>query len=109
MRVLVATTAGAGHLAGLLPFARACVRAGHEVRVVAPASFAPAVATAGLVHEPVADADPATGGWRGAPERPQIGRKLLITTAISVVLFALTLLVIESGVLSFRTGLLAPA
>ena len=58
---------------------------------------------------PVADADPATGGWRGAPERPQIGRKLLITTAISVVLFALTLLVIESGVLSFRTGLLAPA
>ena len=58
---------------------------------------------------PVADADPATGGWRGAPEHPRIGRKLLITTAISVVLFALTLLVIESGVLSFRTGLLAPA
>lgn len=57
---------------------------------------------------PVADADPATGGWRGAPDRPQIGRKLLITTAISVVLFVLTLLVIESGVLSFRTGLLAP-
>ncbi len=57
---------------------------------------------------PVADADPATGGWRGAPERPQIGRKLLITTAISAVLFAVALLVIQSEVLSFRTGLLAP-
>lgn len=57
---------------------------------------------------PVADADPATGGWRGAPERPQIGRKLLITTAISAVLFAVALLVIRSEVLSFRTGLLAP-
>ena len=57
---------------------------------------------------PVTDADPAAGGWRGAPERPQLGRKLLITTAISAVLFIVTLLVIESGVLSFRTGLLAP-
>lgn len=57
---------------------------------------------------PVADADPATGGWRGAPERPQLGRKLLATTGISAVLFVLALLVIESDVLSFRTGLLAP-
>lgn len=62
MRVLAATTAGAGHFAGLLPFARACARAGHEVRVAAPASFASAVHRAGLPHEPVADADPAALG-----------------------------------------------
>ena len=57
---------------------------------------------------PVTDADPAAGGWRGAPERPQLGRKLLITTAISVVLLVVIVLVIQSDVLSFRTGLLAP-
>jgi hypothetical protein len=62
MRVVAATTAGAGHLAGLLPFARACLRAGHEVRVAAPASFAGAVASAGLAHEPFPDVDPAALG-----------------------------------------------
>ena len=62
MRVLVATTAGAGHFAGLVPFARACVDAGHEVRVAAPASFAGDVERAGLLHAPLADADPATLG-----------------------------------------------
>jgi UDP:flavonoid glycosyltransferase YjiC (YdhE family) len=62
MRVLAATTAGAGHFAGLLPFARACARAGHDVRVAAPASFAAAVEGAGLPHEPVDDVDPATLG-----------------------------------------------
>jgi len=62
VRVLVATTAGAGHFAGLLPFARACARAGHEVRVAAPASFARTVESAGFVHEPLSDADPAALG-----------------------------------------------
>ena len=62
MRVLAATTAGAGHFAGLLPFARACARAGHEVRVAAPASFAAAVEGAGLHHEPVDDVAPAALG-----------------------------------------------
>ena len=62
MRILAATTAGAGHLAGLLPFARACVRAGHAVRIAAPASFGDAVRLAGFVHEPLGDADPAALG-----------------------------------------------
>lgn len=62
MRVIVATTAGAGHFAGVLPFARACSEAGHEVRVSAPASFAPSVEGAGFAHEPFADADPAALG-----------------------------------------------
>ena len=62
MRVLAATTAGAGHFAGVLPFARACVRAGHEVRFAAPASFAGTVEEAGFVHQPLDDADPAALG-----------------------------------------------
>jgi UDP:flavonoid glycosyltransferase YjiC (YdhE family) len=62
VRVLVATTAGAGHLAGVLPFARAAAQAGHEVRVAAPGSFAPSVGGAGFVHEPLGDADPAELG-----------------------------------------------
>lgn len=50
---------------------------------------------------PVADADDATG-WRGAPHRPRIGRKLLVTTLVSVVLWAVAYVVIRSDVLSFR-------
>lgn len=58
MRVLVATTAGAGHVAGLLPFARACVRAGHDVHVAAPASFGQTVLREGFPQEPLPDAEP---------------------------------------------------
>lgn len=58
MRVLCATTANDGHARPLLPFARACVAAGHEVRIAAPASFAAAVARTGLEHEPFDDAPP---------------------------------------------------
>jgi len=55
VRVLVATTAGAGHFGPLVPFAAACRDSGHEVRVAAPASFASAVQRAGFDHVPVAD------------------------------------------------------
>lgn len=55
MRVLVATTAGAGHFGPLVPFAAACRDAGHEVRVAAPASFASAVQQADFDQFPVAD------------------------------------------------------
>ncbi len=58
MRVLVSTTAGLGHFGPLLPYARACVAAGHEVLVAAPASFAPEVAAAGFEHRPFPDAPP---------------------------------------------------
>lgn len=40
MRVLFATTRGAGHLGPLVPLAEACVRRGHEVLVVGPVSAA---------------------------------------------------------------------
>ncbi len=58
MRVLCATTANDGHFGPLVPFARACAEAGHEVRVAAPASYAAAVERAGFAHEPFADAPP---------------------------------------------------
>ena len=58
MRVLVATTAGAGHFAPLVPFAVACVAAGHEVRVAAPESFRDTVERAGLEVAPLDDAAP---------------------------------------------------
>ena len=50
---------------------------------------------------PVPDADDATG-WRGAPEKPRIGRKLLVTTLISAVLWGVAFTVIQSDWLSFR-------
>lgn len=58
MRVLVSTTAGAGHFGPLVPFATACLDAGHEVLVTAPGSFAATVAAAGLDHAPFADVPP---------------------------------------------------
>jgi UDP:flavonoid glycosyltransferase YjiC (YdhE family) len=62
MRVLVATTAGAGHFAPLVPFAAALRDAGHAVRVAAPAAFAPVVRRAGFDHVPLADPPPAEIG-----------------------------------------------
>ena len=55
---------------------------------------------------PVAEPDEHTG-WRGAPARPQMLRKILITTLISLLLFGLGLLIIRSDWLSFRSGWLA--
>jgi UDP:flavonoid glycosyltransferase YjiC (YdhE family) len=58
VRVLVSTTAGAGHFGPLVPFARACADAGHDVAVAAPASFADEVRKAGFEHHPFADVPP---------------------------------------------------
>ncbi|HET6165874.1 MAG TPA: glycosyltransferase [Marmoricola sp.] len=58
MRVLCSTTANDGHFGPIVPFARACLTAGHEVRVAAPASYGPAVERAGFHHEPFADVPP---------------------------------------------------
>jgi predicted secreted protein len=58
--------------------------------------------------EPRAEAD-ATSGWRGAPRQPRLGRKLLMTTVVSAVVWGAVALVITSDYLSFRHGILAPA
>ena len=55
MRVLLATTAGAGHFGPLAPLAEACRRRRDEVLVVAPPSFAPFVERAGYPFRPGAD------------------------------------------------------
>ena len=62
LRILVATTAGAGHFGPLVPLAAACAAAGHEIRVAAPASFRSAVEAAGFEHAAFADVDPEVMG-----------------------------------------------
>ena len=62
MRMLFATTAGAGHFGPMAPVARALVAAGHQVRVAAPGSFADHVAGAGLEHVPFDDVPPEVMG-----------------------------------------------
>lgn len=59
LRLLFATTAGAGHFGPLEPFAAACVRAGHEVLVAGPPGAAPLAARAGLAFRAVGEASPA--------------------------------------------------
>jgi len=54
---------------------------------------------------PVADPDEHTG-WRGAPERARMGRKLIITTIVATVLWLCAYAVISSDWLSFRHGAL---
>ncbi len=58
-----------------------------------------------LGTRPVAEADPATG-WRGAPDRPQLGRKLLLTTLAATVIWGAVMGLIASDWLSFRHGIL---
>ena len=50
---------------------------------------------------PVAEPDDTTG-WRGAPAKPMIGRKLMATTAIAIFVWGVAMLVIQSDWLSFR-------
>ncbi len=51
---------------------------------------------------PVTDAREASGGWRGAPDRPLLRRKLLATTLVAAVVWAGSIALIESPLLSFR-------
>ena len=59
-----------------------------------------------LGTKPVDPPDEHTG-WRGAPEQARIGRKLLITTAVTALIWCVCAGVILSGLVSFRTGWLA--
>lgn len=55
---------------------------------------------------PVEDADD-TSGWRGAPQRPRIMQKVIVTTAVATVVFAASYWLIESDFVSFRHGIFA--
>jgi len=50
---------------------------------------------------PVAEPDSQTG-WRGTPSRPRLGRKILATTLVSVVVWALVIAAFEYDVLGVR-------
>lgn len=52
MRVLFASTRGAGHFNPLVPFVEACLRGGHEVLVAGPPALAETVARAGYPYWP---------------------------------------------------------
>lgn len=54
--------------------------------------------------KPVEDPDPEAGGWRGAPVKPQLGRKVIITTVVSTVLWIGAMALIRSDWISFREG-----
>ena len=56
---------------------------------------------------PDTDAAETPGGWRGAPVQARVGIKLLATTVLSVAIWLVIWLLIESEWLSFRTGLFA--
>ena len=55
MRLLFTTTGHAGHVLPLVPLARACLRAGHEIRVAGPRSRSTVAGDAGLPFWPFAD------------------------------------------------------
>jgi predicted secreted protein len=59
-----------------------------------------------LGTSPVAEPDRATG-WRGAPAQARLGRKLLLTTVISGVIWLVCAGIIDSGWISFRHGFMA--
>ncbi len=52
MRFLFSTSGNAGHILPLVPFAQACLRAGHEVRVAGPPASRALVEQAGLELRP---------------------------------------------------------
>lgn len=46
-------------------------------------------------------------GWRGAPERPRLAMKVIVTTVISVIIWIGVFALVKSDYLSFRHGILA--
>lgn len=56
--------------------------------------------------KPVAQADE-TSGWRGAPERPRLLMKVIVTTMVTCVLWTGSYLLIRSDYMSFRHGMFA--
>ena len=55
---------------------------------------------------PVTQADD-TSGWRGAPERPRLLMKVIVTTIVTCLLWTGSYLLIRSDYISFRHGMFA--
>ena len=56
---------------------------------------------------PDSDGAETPGGWRGAPLKAHLGRRILATTVVAAILWVGIYFLIESDWLSFRTGFLA--
>jgi predicted secreted protein len=56
--------------------------------------------------EPEVEPDPHSG-WRGAPRRPHLGRKIIATTLVAALVWGGAVALIKSDYLSFRHGILA--
>ena len=84
MRLLVASTMGAGHLAPLLPFARAAAARGHEVTVAGPPSIAGSVAAAGHPFWALDDPPPDELGavWSQVPSLPPDQQNVVVVRDI---------------------------
>jgi len=67
LRVLFTTRGSSGHIGPLVPFARACVRAGHDVLVSAQRQFEGNVTRSGLPFAPVDE--PTRDQWMPLMER----------------------------------------
>src|SRR3954452_6742855 len=67
MRILLATTRGAGHVGPLVPFGRAAADAGHDVLFAGPGSAERAVRRAGFAFGDVGEPDAATVRRAWAP------------------------------------------
>ena len=63
-----------------------------------------AVLPIGTRPEPEPDAE---SGWRGAPIRPHLGRKIVATTVVAALVWGGSVALIEAGWISFRHGWLA--
>ena len=59
-----------------------------------------------LGQQPESEADPISG-FRGLPKAPRIGRVVVITTLVSLVIWFGCELLVRSSWLSFRHGMLA--
>jgi UDP:flavonoid glycosyltransferase YjiC (YdhE family) len=72
VRVLFASTRGAGHFTPLVPLAAACAERGHDVTFAGPPELAEPVAQAGFSFEPFADppADELGEVWAPVPSLP---------------------------------------
>jgi glycosyltransferase len=81
MKVLVATTRGAGHFAPLVPFAQALSDAGHDVMVAAPDSAVPMITGAGFGARSVSDIPPEAYGAREQSSSQGFARSVFAGTA----------------------------
>ena len=51
--------------------------------------------------------DATSGGWRGAPQNPRLGRKMLITTGVTVVIWLIFFGLLQFEWFGFRDGIFA--